>query len=30
LIFRLIAQYTKAKQPVKRLWLQSMTPGRDP
>ncbi|MFJ3045872.1 DNA topoisomerase III [Herbaspirillum chlorophenolicum] len=27
LIFRLIAQYTKAKQPVKRLWLQSMTPG---
>jgi DNA topoisomerase-3 len=26
LIFRLIAQYTKAKQPVKRLWLQSMTP----
>jgi DNA topoisomerase III len=27
LIFRLIAQYSKAKQPVKRLWLQSMTPG---
>jgi len=27
LIFRLIAQYTKAKQPVQRLWLQSMTPG---
>ena len=27
LIFRLIAQYTKAKQPVKRLWLQSMTPS---
>ena len=26
LIFRLIAQYTKAKQPIKRLWLQSMTP----
>ena len=26
LIFRLIAQHTKAKQPVKRLWLQSMTP----
>lgn len=25
LIFRLIAQYAKAKQPVKRLWLQSMT-----
>ena len=27
LIFRLIAQYTKAKQPIRRLWLQSMTPG---
>jgi len=27
LIFRLIAQYTKAKQPVRRLWLQSMTPA---
>ena len=27
LIFRLIVQYAKAKQPVKRLWLQSMTPG---
>ncbi|MDB5798337.1 MAG: topB [Paucimonas sp.] len=27
LIFRLIAQYAKAKQPIKRLWLQSMTPG---
>ncbi|WP_281719053.1 DNA topoisomerase III [Pandoraea apista] len=26
LIFRLIAQHAKAKQPVKRLWLQSMTP----
>ncbi|MBS7328464.1 MAG: DNA topoisomerase III [Oxalobacter sp.] len=26
LIFRLIAEYTKAKQPIKRLWLQSMTP----
>jgi DNA topoisomerase-3 len=26
LIFRLIAQYTKAKQPIRRLWLQSMTP----
>ena len=25
LIFRLIAQQTKASQPVKRLWLQSMT-----
>ena len=25
LIFRLIAQQTKATQPVKRLWLQSMT-----
>nr|WP_314546416.1 DNA topoisomerase III [uncultured Massilia sp.] len=27
LIFRLIAQNAKAKQTVKRLWLQSMTPG---
>jgi DNA topoisomerase-3 len=27
LIFRLISQYTKAKQPIKRLWLQSMTPA---
>lgn len=27
LIFRLIAQHAKAKQPVERLWLQSMTPG---
>ena len=27
LIFRLIAQNAKAKQPIKRLWLQSMTPG---
>ncbi len=27
LIFRLIAQYTRAKQPVRRLWLQSMTPA---
>ena len=27
LIFRLIAQYTRAKQPIKRLWLQSMTPS---
>ncbi|MEO8600358.1 MAG: DNA topoisomerase, partial [bacterium] len=27
LIFRLIAQHTKAKQPIQRLWLQSMTPG---
>ncbi len=26
LIFRLITQYTKAKQPIQRLWLQSMTP----
>ncbi|MBC3883432.1 DNA topoisomerase III [Undibacterium sp. LX40W] len=25
LIFRLIAQHAKAKQPVSRLWLQSMT-----
>ncbi len=27
LIFRLIAQQTKASQPIKRLWLQSMTPN---
>ena len=27
LIFRLITQHTKAKQPIQRLWLQSMTPG---
>jgi DNA topoisomerase III len=27
LIFRLIQQHAKAKQPVKRLWLQSMTPS---
>ncbi len=27
LIFRLIVQYAKAKQPLRRLWLQSMTPG---
>ena len=27
LIFRYIIQYTKAKQPSKRLWLQSMTPA---
>ena len=26
LIFRLIMQHTKAKQPIQRLWLQSMTP----
>ncbi len=26
LIFRLIQQYAGAKQPVQRLWLQSMTP----
>ncbi len=26
LIFRLIIQHTKAKQPKSRLWLQSMTP----
>ena len=25
LIFRLIVQHAKAKQPIKRLWLQSMT-----
>src|SRR5204862_6508434 len=27
LIFRYIVQHTKAKQPIKRLWLQSMTPA---
>ncbi|HJV83259.1 DNA topoisomerase III [Noviherbaspirillum sp.] len=27
LIFRLIMQYAKAKQPIRRLWLQSMTPA---
>jgi DNA topoisomerase-3 len=27
LIFRLITQYAKARQPVRRLWLQSMTPA---
>jgi DNA topoisomerase III len=27
LIFRYIVQYCKAKQPVQRLWLQSMTPA---
>jgi DNA topoisomerase III len=27
LIFRLIAQHAKARQPIKRLWLQSMTPS---
>jgi DNA topoisomerase III len=27
LIFRNIVKYTHAKQPIKRLWLQSMTPG---
>jgi DNA topoisomerase-3 len=27
LIFRLIAQHAKSKQPVQRLWLQSMTPA---
>ena len=27
LIFRLIVQYAKAKQPIRRLWLQSMTPA---
>lgn len=27
LIFRYIMQATKAKQPIKRLWLQSMTPA---
>src|SRR5215467_13074110 len=27
LIFRNIIKYTKAKQPIQRLWLQSMTPA---
>ncbi len=27
LIFRNIVRYTKARQPIKRLWLQSMTPA---
>ncbi len=27
LIFRLVIQHARAKQPVKRLWLQSMTPA---
>ncbi|MDR1310746.1 MAG: DNA topoisomerase III [Burkholderiaceae bacterium] len=27
LIFRLITQYAKARQPIKRLWLRSMTPA---
>jgi DNA topoisomerase-3 len=27
LIFRYIVQHTKAKQPIRRLWLQSMTPA---
>ena len=27
LIFRLIQQHSKSKHPVKRLWLQSMTPA---
>ena len=27
LIFRNIVRYTKAKQPISRLWLQSMTPA---
>jgi DNA topoisomerase-3 len=27
LIFRLIVQFAKAKQPIRRLWLQSMTPA---
>ena len=27
LIFRLIQQYAKTKHPIKRLWLQSMTPA---
>src|SRR5438045_8347730 len=27
LIFRYIVQYSKAKKPIQRLWLQSMTPA---
>src|SRR5882672_8342539 len=27
LIFRYIVQYAKSKKPIKRLWLQSMTPA---
>jgi len=27
LIFRYIVQHTRAKQPIRRLWLQSMTPA---
>jgi DNA topoisomerase-3 len=27
LIFRYIVQYAKARQPIQRLWLQSMTPS---
>ena len=27
LIFRYIVQYSKARKPIKRLWLQSMTPA---
>ncbi len=27
LIFRLVAEHAKAKQPIQRLWLQSMTPA---
>jgi len=27
LIFRRITEFTKAKQPIQRLWLQSMTPA---
>ncbi len=27
LIFRLVAEHAKAKQPVRRLWMQSMTPA---
>ena len=30
LIFRYIVQFAKAKQPIQRLWLQSMTPGAHP
>ena len=27
LIFRLVVQHAKARQPIRRLWLQSMTPA---
>ena len=30
LIFRYIVQHARAKKPIERLWLQSMTPAIDP